>query len=330
MADPMPPDKSQTDKTLIQRKPAIVIAGPTATGKTALAIGVAQRFGGEVINADSIQLYRDLPILTARPTAAEMTAVPHHLYGIQDPWDETSAMAWRTQALTVMEEVWSRGNIPIITGGTGLYLNTVLDGLSPIPDIPNDIRQKWRDWVSEVGAAAAHAYLSQQDPEMALKLRPSDTQRNTRALEVLDATGRSLAYWQIQPPQEPGMRAQSAVLVLSQARDWIVDRCNRRFDLMLGAGAADEVAALVASGVARDAPIFRTLGAQDIAAAQAGEQSWEESIELAKIATRQYAKRQANWFRTQIGIGERLIEQDLETLLLKTCNFLVNFGLTPD
>ena len=309
-------------------KPIVVLSGPTASGKTALAIQLAQAFNGEIIGGDSLQLYQDLPILTARPTHAEMAAAPHHLYGILKPEQQTSAEEWRTWAMAAIAEVNARGRMAIICGGTGLYLNTLIDGLSPVPDIPDDTRRFWRDWVARVGAGAAHQHLKSADPLMATRLKPSDTQRIARALEVIEATGVSLAHWQNQPPQQPGIRSHAVICVLDADRMWLMEQCERRFDKMLQDGAAAEVSDLLQTGIATDAPVFRALGARELVAALSGKLAWNVATERAKIVTRQYAKRQLNWNRTQIGTANRFLAQEKENLLPEIGNIITNFRLT--
>ena len=309
-------------------KPVVVLSGPTASGKTALAIQLAQAFNGEIIGGDSLQLYRDLPTLTARPTQAEMAAAPHHLYGILNPEQQSSAETWRTWALAAIAEVNARGRMAIICGGTGLYLNTLIDGLSPVPDIPDHTRRFWRNWVARVGAQTAHQHLQSIDPLMATRLQPGDTQRITRALEVIEATGVSLAHWQNQPPRQQGIRSHAVICVLDADRIWLMEQCERRFDKMLQDGAVTEVSDLLQTGIATDAPVFRALGAREIAAALSGKLAWNIAIERAKIVTRQYVKRQLNWNRTQVRTANRFLAQEKEDLLPKIGNIITNFRLT--
>jgi len=305
----------------------LVIAGPTASGKSALASALAQEFGGIVINADSMQVYRGLPILTAQPNAEEQARLPHRLYGVFEPADLCSAGIWRTLAAEACQAAWAEGKLPVLVGGTGLYLRSLVEGLSPIPEIPEAVREASRALFAELGNARFYERLSQRDPAMASRLDPGNSQRLVRAWEVIEATGRSLADWQADP-REGGLDADSATLLLTPPRDVLYANCDRRLELMLEAGALDEVAALMRLGLDPALPVMKALGVAEFSAHLRGELSLEEALSLAQQATRRYAKRQTTWFRHQLIPEMRIDEQLSESLLEKIYVFIRQFLLT--
>jgi tRNA dimethylallyltransferase len=274
-----------------------LIAGPTASGKSALALGVAEAIGGIVINADASQVYADLRILSARPSREEEACAPHRLYGHVDGADLTySAARWAGEAKAAIAEAHAAERIPILVGGTGLYLRTLIDGIAPVPAIAPDVRAA----VRALPVAEAHAALMREDPEAAARLNPADTTRVTRALEVVRSTGRPIAHWHRR--REGGIGGTTAIVgtVLLPDRDWLVERCNRRLDAMFDGGASEEVAALLSrADVPADAPVRRAIGVPEIAAWLAGTLTRDQALDRAKLATRQYAKRQFTWFRNQ-------------------------------
>jgi len=276
---------------------AILIAGPTASGKSALALRLAVERGGVVINADSMQVYSDLSILTARPGPSETAVVRHMLYGCVAGSEPYSVGRWLVDAQGAIEACWQEGALPIVTGGTGLYFKALLQGLAPIPSTPASIRAHWRDEARRLGAGGLHDLLKARDPRSASLLRPTDTQRLTRALEVLDATGRSLSAWQ-QEPGTPVLRMEEVLaLVVAPDRETLRRRADTRLDAMMAAGALEEVRALVAKGYAEDLPVMRALGVPPLAAALRGVIPLAEAVDRAKIDTRQYIKRQETWLR---------------------------------
>jgi tRNA dimethylallyltransferase len=276
---------------------AILIAGPTASGKSALAVRMAQRHGGIVVNADSMQVYRDMSILTARPDEAGLQAAPHALYGYVGGGEPYSVGRWLADVAAVLAECARSTQVPVITGGTGLYFKALLDGLSPIPPIPAGVREQWRSEAARLGAVRLHALLRVRDPTTAARLRPEDTQRLTRALEVLEATGRSLSDWQ-REPGHPLIEADEALrLVVSLDRAELHRRADLRLDAMMAAGALAEVEALVRQGYATDAPVMRALGVAPLLEALAGKVTIEAALERTKLDTRHYIKRQQTWLR---------------------------------
>lgn len=294
----------------------IVVAGPTATGKSALGICLAEALNGVVINADSIQCYRDLPILTARPSTSDEARVPHRLYGFLNPTDMLSATAWADLAAREIKRVISAGQQPILVGGNGFYFKALMEGLSDIPPIPDDIRDNTRRLVEEIGAVALHGKLAARDPLTAARLKSGDTQRIARAWEVLEATGTSITTWQAQPGNPPITAIYASILV-QPSREELYEACDSRFESMLKAGAMDQVRALLAQGVDETAPVMRALGALDLAQVLTGGLELSTGISQAQAATRQYAKRQTTWFRNQFDAGYRVDTKFIESLFEK-------------
>ena len=277
------------------RPPLALIAGPTASGKSALALALAERTGGVIINADSAQLYRDLPILSAAPSPAEQARAEHRLYGFRDGVNPCSAAEWAGLARAEIERVHAAGRLPILVGGTGLYLRTLIDGIAPVPAIDPAIREE----VRAASVADNHAALGALDPAAAARLNPGDTTRVARALEVVRSTKRTLAEWQAE--LEGGIGASVALrpLLLLPPRDWLVERCDRRFDAMVDEGAIDEVEALLARDLDPQLPVMRAIGVRELAALLRGECDRDAAIAAGQVATRRYAKRQYTWFANQ-------------------------------
>ncbi|AEG48264.1 tRNA dimethylallyltransferase [Sphingobium chlorophenolicum L-1] len=272
-----------------------LIAGPTASGKSALAVRLARATGGIVINADASQVYADLQILSARPTEAEMEGVPHRLFGHIDGAEACTAARWAAEARSEIDKAHEAGRLPILVGGTGLYLRTLLDGIAPIPDIDPAIRAVIR----AMPVADAHAALAKEDPEAAARLAPADTTRVARALEVVRSTGKPLAQWQQHKSGGIADRIALSPLILLPPRDWLTARCDLRFGQMVDSGAVAEVEALIARNLSPDLPVMRAIGVPEIAAWLAGEIDRDKMLERGRIATRQYAKRQYTWFSRQ-------------------------------
>jgi tRNA dimethylallyltransferase len=278
-----------------KRKPVALIAGPTASGKTALALSLAARHDVTIINADSAQVYANLPILSAQPSAAELASAPHRLFGYLDGRNACSAARWAKDALSEIEQAWEDNRIPVLVGGTGLYLRTLLDGISPIPEIDPDVRSAVRD----LKTVEARQALETEDPISAAALALNDDNRIKRALEVIRFTGKSIIAWR--EIREGGISdtIELRPLILLPPRDWLYDRCNKRFENMIDAGAIEEVAALRLADLPVDAPALRAIGVPELSALQDGTLNRAQAVELGQIATRQYAKRQYTWFRNQ-------------------------------
>ncbi|MEE9301912.1 MAG: tRNA (adenosine(37)-N6)-dimethylallyltransferase MiaA [Alphaproteobacteria bacterium] len=276
----------------------IVVAGPTASGKSALALTLAEALDGVVINADSVQLYRELRILSARPGPDEEARAPHRLYGVLPAGEACSAGRWRALAEGEIERCWREGRLPIVAGGTGLYLRALLKGLAPVPSIPEAVRRRARTLYAELGGPAFRAELARRDPEMAARLVAGDRQRLMRAFEVMEATGRSLADWQRETPE--GIRAGLHVLLLDPPRAALYDACERRVERMIAEGALDELEALAGLELDPGLPAMKAVGVRELLAYLRGESALERAIAEAKKATRRYAKRQITWFRHQM------------------------------
>jgi tRNA dimethylallyltransferase len=282
-----------------KKLPVALIAGPTASGKTALALYLARHQEVAIINADSAQVYTDLPVLSAQPTPTEMASAPHFLFGTRDGGQACSAADWATDAKGAIARAHEAGQLPVLVGGTGLYLRTLLKGIAPIPEIDADMRANIR--ASKV--ADAYAALQAADPAAAATLGPNDDSRIKRALEVIRSTGTSILEWRKR--MEGGIADAVSVrpLLLLPPRDWLHSRCDQRFAAMLEGGAVEEVAALMArlerGDLPADAPVLRAIGVPEIAAMLAGEISETQALARGQAATRQYAKRQYTWFRNQ-------------------------------
>lgn len=275
---------------------AVIVAGPTTSGKSALALALARRLGGVVVNADSMQVYRELRVLTARPTPEEEAVAPHRLYGVRPAQEPANAAWWRGRALAEMDAAKSAGMLPILCGGTGLYFLSLTRGLSDVPAVPAWARKRAREKLASIGAAALHACLSRADPDTAATLRPNDAQRVARALEVLLGTGRGLAAWRAGAEARPAPWRFSAIL-LRPPRDVLRAAAATRFDAMLRGGALDEVRALAEAGLDPTLPAMRAHGAPELAAYLAGRSGLAEARDRAVANTRQYVKRQDTWFR---------------------------------
>ncbi len=279
---------------------AVLIAGPTASGKSALALRLAEQAGGSIINADSMQLYGDFRVLTARPSPAEERRAPHLLYGHVDAAENYSVGRWLADASLALAEVERAGRLPIFVGGTGLYFRALLRGLSSMPPVPEAVRAKIRGKAEGVAAAELHALLAARDPATAARLRPSDRQRIVRALEVFEATGRPLVEWQASPGKPLIAPEDTMAVFLSVDRAELRARIDARFDKMLAEGALDEARALAARKLDPALPAMKAHGAPWLLKHLAGEISLAEAVQEAKADTRNYAKRQETWFRHQL------------------------------
>ena len=278
----------------------MLIAGPTASGKSALALELAQNAGGVVINTDSMQVYRDLRVLTARPSLEEEARLPHRLYGHVDAAVNFSAGHWVADAAAALAEVRSQNRLPIFVGGSGLYFKGMTRGLSAVPPIPPAIREGVRSRLEREGVEALYAELAQRDQDTAERLKPRDRTRIARALEVVEATGRSLTDWHREglPPLLPS--GAFSALFLAPDRDQLYARIDARFDAMLKAGALEEVAALSARHLDPLLPAMKAHGVPALIRHLSGEIALGEAAEIGRADTRHYAKRQFTWFRHQL------------------------------
>ncbi len=278
----------------------ILIAGPTASGKSALALALAEKLRGVVINADSMQVYRDLRVITARPSAKEEALVPHRLYGRIDAAENYSVGRWRKEAAATIEATKRYGRAAIVVGGTGLYFNALIRGLSAVPPIPDEIREDVRARLESEGINKLHTELMQRDPAAAARLMPGDRARITRALEVVLATGRSLLAWHEEGNAASVDAARAAKIFLAPDRDALLQRVDQRFDDMMASGATEEVQALAARELDPNLPAMKAHGVPWLIRHFRGEIDLAEAVEGAKRDTRQYTKRQATWFRNQL------------------------------
>src|SRR5437870_1842073 len=279
---------------------AVLIAWPTASGQTALALELAQKTGGIVINTDSMQVYLDLRIITARPTVEEEARAPHRLYGHVDASVNFSAGAWVADAAKVLADARAAGRLPIFIGGSGLYFKALTRGLSAVPPIPAEIRDAVRDRLERYGVEALHAELAWRDPVSAERLKPRDRTRIARALEVVEATGRALPDWHREGLPPPLPQSEFTALFLAPERDQLYARIDARFDAMLDAGALEEVAVLAARKLDPLLPAMKAHGVPALIRYLRGEITREEAAEIGRADTRHYAKRQFTWFRHQL------------------------------
>jgi tRNA dimethylallyltransferase len=300
-----------------ERAKAVLIAGPTASGKSALALELAQRHRGVVINTDSMQVYRDLRVLTARPTADEEAQAPHWLYGTVDAGVNFSAGAWVLEAEKALAMARGQGLLPIFAGGSGLYFKALTQGLSAVPPIAAEVREDVRARLARDGVAALHAELALRDPATAARLAPADRSRVARALEVVEGTGRSLTDWHrdalppLLPPQE------TIAVFLAPEREALYARIDRRFNLMLDAGALEEVAALALRGLDPLLPAMKAHGVPALIRHLNGELTREEAAAIGAADTRHYSKRQFTWFRHQL-LEFRWVKPEAAGALLET------------
>ena len=278
----------------------ILIAGPTASGKSALALELAAKLGGVIINADSMQVYRDLRIITARPTPDEEKRVPHRLYGHVDAAENYSVGRWFGEAAAALADTFGQGRPAIMTGGTGLYFSTLTRGIAAVPPVPAEIRRVVRNRLTTEGVAALHQELSKRDPATAARLKPGDRARITRALEVVLATGRSLAQWHEDNMPARLDLAAAAKVFLMPNRDELGLRIDARFDAMMSAGALEEMRAFAARNLDPNLPAMKAHGVPWLIRHLKGEIAMAEAVAQAKRDTRRYTKRQATWFRNQL------------------------------
>jgi tRNA dimethylallyltransferase len=273
----------------------VVIAGPTASGKSALALALAQQIGGVIVNGDSAQVYRDLRVLSAAPTEEDLRQAEHRLYGVRDGTLPCSAADWSAMAREEIADVHASGRTPIIVGGTGLYIRTLLEGIAPVPVIDPEVRERVREDSTEENRAKLEAL----DPEAAARLKPADTARINRALEVILSTGRTLREWQQQ--RSGGMReeVELSALILLPPRKWLYARCDERFAHMIDRGAVSEVEALLSRKLNPNLPIMRAIGVAELSSYLRGETTLDQAIAAGQQATRRYAKRQYTWFAHQ-------------------------------
>lgn len=282
----------------LEQGKVLIIAGPTASGKSDLAVDVAEEFSGIVINADSMQIYSGLEVISAAPSAAAHARAPHKLYGVRDPANPCSAGEWAALAKQEIVIAHDEGRLPIVVGGTGMYLKTLISGIASMPSVPSHIREGVRERLAQEGCAALHDILANIDADSAARIHVSDGQRIARAIEIFEATGKTLTVWQKSGSNEGAGYDFKAVL-LEPSREVLYAACNRRFDEMLANGALEEVRALVKRNLSTGLPAMRALGIPILIRYLAGEMTMEQACKAGQQATRNYVKRQETWFRNQ-------------------------------
>ena len=309
-------------------RPIVIIAGPTASGKSALALDVAEEFGGEIVNADSMQVYRELRILTARPDEAETARVPHHLFGTMSAAERCSAGHWLASTGPVLTDIHNRGRLPVIAGGTGLYIKALTEGLAPVPEVPAETVRRVTAHFDSIGGDAFRSELAAVDADAAERLPASDRQRLIRAAAVFAETGRTLSHWQEAQPEGPGYAARYASILLLPPRDVLYAGIEARFDRMLAAGGLGEARALATLGLDPDLPAARAVGVAELLRVVSGEWELEMAVTKAKTASRNLAKRQFTWFRRQINADLIVNEKFSESHNQKIFSFIRQFLLT--
>ena len=278
----------------------MIVTGPTAGGKSGLALDLAERLGGWIINADSMQVYRDLRVLTARPDAADEARVPHRLFGVLGAEERCSVGRWLEMTVAEIAAARKAGCLPILVGGTGMYLKALTEGLAPVPEVPAEAAAEAAALYDALGGAGFREKLVERDPGAAATLPPGDRQRLIRAYAVIHATGRTLADWQNQATAGPAVAARFTTVLVLPPRDALYAACDARFTAMLDAGALDEVQALLARGLDASLPAMRAVGVRELGAVIRGGMTLDQAADKARQATRNYAKRQLTWFRHQL------------------------------
>lgn len=295
----------------------IVVAGPTASGKSSLALDVAQCLNGVVINADSMQIYRDVPTLTARPKSADEEKAEHRLYGFLEPQETYSVFQWVQSAAREIKRAWAKGKVPVVVGGTGFYIQTLIKGISAVPQTKDDIRRQIREELETLGYEKFLKEFQRKDPLFSF----TDPQRVLRAAEVLRQTGQSITYWQSLPFQKE-VEADFFTILMDLPRAVLYERCNERFGLMLRGTAVEEVRELFSKNPPADSPILKALGVMEIKDCLDGRISQEEATEHACQMTRNYAKRQMTWFRHRFEADDVVNDVKSADILTKALHFL--------
>ncbi|MCK5574405.1 MAG: tRNA (adenosine(37)-N6)-dimethylallyltransferase MiaA [Sphingomonadales bacterium] len=325
-------DQSKLEGAATDKKSrhVLIIAGPTASGKSAMAIDIAEHFNGTVINADSQQVYKELRVITARPPVEDEARVPHRLFGVVDGHESCSAGRWAEMAVAEIKAAWHEGRLPIVVGGTGMYRQALIEGMSPIPESPGDVRIKARARYEAIGAEAFHQEVATLDSATAERLPVGDTQRLLRAWEVTTHTGRPFSTWQDEPRNPPLPEAIFTTIAIEPPRDQLYASIDRRFSQMVELGVVDEVKALLAIGIAAELPVMKALGVPEIAAFVRGEITLDDAISKAQKLSRNYAKRQLTWVRNQVQAEFTLSAQYSQRFSDEILSFIHQFLLTKE
>ena len=297
------------------QNPILIVAGPTASGKSSLALAAADKYNGVIINCDAMQVYRELRLITARPSSEDEAKVPHKLYGVIPAAEACSAGIWRELAVAEIETCWRADRLPIVTGGTGLYIRALMEGLTDIPEIPREIREEVTERRDQIGPEAFRKELAKFDPVSAERLNPTDSQRMIRAYEVYLGTERSLTDWHQDAPATPPLEANYQSIVFEPPRDELYAKCEARIDWMIDNGVLDEVRVLMELNLEPSLPVMKALGVPELITHLRDKMTLEDAVSAAKQATKRYAKRQMTWFRGQIVQKYRVNEQYSERLL---------------
>ncbi len=284
----------------IEKNTVVVIAGPTASGKTSLAIDVAKRYNGVIINADASQIYKGIPILSAAPSYDEKKTVPHMLYEVSEPETGGSVSEWLKMAVDAIRDVWEQNKLPIVVGGTGFYIESLIKGVSPIPETKPEIKKQVADKLQSEGVEKAYVYLKKIDPRGAEMVNACDVTRVRRALEIFCDTGESIAQWFEKPLIQKLPEAKFKVFAIMPELSDLEKKCNQRFDDMMKKGALDEVENLLEKKLPANLPVMKAIGVSELADYIHGKITLEEAVSLSKLHTRQYAKRQLTWFRNRL------------------------------
>lgn len=280
-------------------KNVIVIGGPTASGKSGMALDLAQEFNGVIINADASQVYQGIPIISAAPSDTDRAVAEHRLYEYLDASINGNVFSWLNDAVLNVRDVWNKGKTPIVVGGSGLYLENLINGTTPIPEVDPEIRKTVSDFVEKNGSQALYHKLSEEDPAAAIMLNANDSTRVRRAYEIFLSSGKSIAYWYQRPMVQKLPEADYFTISLLPPKNDLDERCNVRFEQMLSAGALDEVKNLMNRDLSPDLPAMRAKGVPELIACLKNIISLDEAVELSQLHTRQYAKRQLTWFRNK-------------------------------
>ena len=284
----------------IKSNSVVVVAGPTASGKSALALALACKYNGVVINADASQVYKDIPIISAAPTDDDKAKAEHLLYGILEANEKSSVTDWSRLVVEAIRDVWKRGKLPIVTGGTGFYIENLVKGVSPIPETKVEIKQKVAEIFDKSGVEGVYKTLQEVDGKGAKLVNPNDTTRVRRALEIFCDTGISIDEWFQRPMISLLPEADFQVVVLLPKLSDLEEKCSKRFDIMMQEGALEEVMVLMNKNIAPEKPIMKAIGVPELISFLRCEISLEKAVDLAKLHTRQYAKRQLTWFRNRL------------------------------